>query len=49
MDAQQLEELLDPQYTYQEISLEVFVRKLENIFTDFRKEGDEYLEVLTGN
>jgi hypothetical protein len=49
MDAQQLEELLDPQYTYQEVPLEVFVRKLENIFTDFRIKGDEYLEVLSGN
>jgi hypothetical protein len=49
MNAKQIGELLDPQYTYQEVPLEVFVRKLEIIFVDFRKEGDEFLEVLTGN
>jgi len=49
MNAQRIGELLDPQYTYQEVPLQVFVRKLENIFTDFRIKGDEYLEVLSGN
>lgn len=41
MDAQQLGELLEPQYTYQEVSLEVFIKKLDIVFEEFRNEGDK--------
>jgi len=48
MDAQQIGELLDSQYTYQEVPLEIFIEKLEVVFEEFKKEGDTRLEILPG-
>ncbi|PZX56778.1 hypothetical protein LV85_00711 [Algoriphagus chordae] len=48
MDSAQLGELLDPQYTYQDMPLPLFVEKLEGIFSLFRSQGESQLEVLTG-
>lgn len=49
MDANLLGELLNPDQTYQDVPQPVFVRKMEEIFRGFREEGDEYIEVETGN
>lgn len=49
MNAQLLGELLDPELTYQEVSLPVFVKKMDKIFEGFKREGDEFLEVESGN
>lgn len=49
MDSSLLGELLDPDQTYQNVAQPVFVKKMEEVFREFREEGDEYIEVETGN
>jgi hypothetical protein len=49
MDAGLIGDLLDPQYTYQEVSFESFTKKLALIFEEFQAEGDTNLEVLDCN
>ncbi|MBC6366934.1 hypothetical protein [Algoriphagus sp. AK58] len=49
MDAQLLGELLDPDQTYQDVPQAVFIRKMEELFREFREDGDEHLEVEPGN
>nr|WP_287937160.1 hypothetical protein [Algoriphagus sp.] len=49
MDADLLGELLDPDQVYQEVPLAVFVEELRELFGQFKKDGDEYLEVESGN
>lgn len=49
MNAQLLGELLDPNQTYQNVNHTVFIRKMEELFREFRDQGDEYLEVQSGN
>lgn len=49
MDAKLLGELLDPDLIYFEVTLPVFEKKIEELFGFFRKDGDEFLEVESGN
>jgi hypothetical protein len=48
MDTQLLGELLDPELTYQDVALPVFLSKLDILFGQFRKDGDDCLEVESG-
>lgn len=49
MDAKELGELLNPDYTYQEVPLDTFLEKLEAVFRKLKKGGDTHLEILPGH
>ncbi|MFN3999680.1 hypothetical protein [Algoriphagus sp.] len=49
MDAKELSELLNPESTFQDLPKNLFVRKVEETFKEFKKAGDAFLEVESGN
>lgn len=49
MDSQLLEELLDPNQTYDDVSLPVFVRKVGENFEGMKERGDTFLDVESGH
>lgn len=48
MDAEELSELLNPESTYQDLPKDLFVRRVEETFKEFKKAGDVFLEVGSG-
>lgn len=48
MDSDLLGKLLDSQNTYQEVSLDVFIKRLDDVFSEFKSGGDQRLKVASG-